>query len=275
MRKLLLVSSLSLVASLSFSGEYSDSCYAKGLAKMDVGGCLSEILNDKQKELDELLDAAQKSTEDAIHTSGYLSPKEVMQIDFSFENYVKEQCENLIGSASSGTGYGDIVSDCEIKMTESRISDVEYLLENYYPEAGKTASEGTLEKDLLGSWNCSISVDQLGQKMTIESEESYGRNGHLDGIGTMWLTFGPGYPEIEYSFVGTSTWEIVDNFIVSVMTDIEVVNLSHPEYDEMFNMKDMFLTGSSDSAEILELSKTKLTLKTEPDNFIYSCERKV
>ncbi len=150
-----------------------------------------------------------------------------------------------------------------------------FLLYSVTACASQNIEPPSLKKGLLGSWDCSLSIEDNDLKMTIESEDTYVRNGRSNSFGSLKAKFAANLPEIEYSVAGTATWEILDGFLVSTLTDIKIVNLSHPEFDEIFNLQEMFPTNVSDSSEIIELTKTKLTLKSESDGHIYMCGRQV
>lgn len=149
-----------------------------------------------------------------------------------------------------------------------------FLLYSVTACASQNIEPSSLKKGLLGSWDCSFSIKENGSSMTIESEDTYVRNGRSNSFGILKAKFAEDLPEIEYSMAGTATWEILDGFLVSTLTDIKIVNLSHPEFDEIFNLQEMFPTDISDSSEVIELTKSKLTLKSESDASIYECGRK-
>lgn len=140
--------------------------------------------------------------------------------------------------------------------------------------ATQSIEQSTLKKGLLGNWNCSLNIEENGLMMSMKVEDSYIRNGRSNSFGDLEVQFSPEHPVISYSIAGTSTWDLIDGFLVSTSTDIKIVNLTHPEFDEVFNLQEMFPTNVSDSSEIIHLSKNKLTLKSEGDNIIYQCQRK-
>lgn len=148
-----------------------------------------------------------------------------------------------------------------------------FLLYSVTACASQNSEPSLLKKDLLGSWDCSFSFEENGSSITIESEDTYVRNGPSNSFGTLKVKFAEDLPEINYSMAGTATWEILDGFLVSTLTYFKIVNLSHPEFDEIFNLQEMFPTNISDSSEIIELTKSKLTLKSESSAQVYACVR--
>mgnify|MGYP000035269514 CR=1 FL=1 len=148
-----------------------------------------------------------------------------------------------------------------------------FLLYSVTACANQDIETSTLKTNLLGSWNCLTSYEEDDFSMIIETEDTYVRNGRSNSFGTLKAKFTEELPEIEYSIAATGTWEIIDGYLVDTLTDIKVVNLTHPEFDSIFNLQDLFPTNISFSSEVIELTKSKLTLKSESDDSIYECER--
>ena len=137
----------------------------------------------------------------------------------------------------------------------------------------QNAEASSQSQDLVGTWDCSLDMNQNGMNMTLETQETYDSSGQSKTFTTLKAQFADGLPEIELSIAGTSTWEISDGYLVRTLTDVEVVKLSHPEFGQIFNMQQMFPTNQSSSAKIIELTQSKLSLKSEGDVPIYECER--
>ena len=148
-----------------------------------------------------------------------------------------------------------------------------FLLYSATASANQNIEPSTLKTNLLGSWSCSTSLEEDDFSMITETEDTYVRNGRSKSFGTLKAKFTEELPEIEYSIAATGTWEIIDGYLVDTLTDIKVVNLTHPEFDSIFNLQDLFPTNISFSSEVIELTKSKLTLKSETDDSIYECER--
>ena len=148
-----------------------------------------------------------------------------------------------------------------------------FLLYSATASANQNIEPSILKTNLLGSWNCLTSLEEDDFSMIIETEDTYVRNGRSNSFGTLKAKFAEELPEIEYSIGATGTWEILDGYLVDTLTDIKVVNISHPEFDSVFNLQDFFPTNISFSSEVIELTKSKLTLKSESDESIYECER--
>ncbi|MDN3391937.1 hypothetical protein [Pseudoalteromonas sp. APC 3691] len=142
--------------------------------------------------------------------------------------------------------------------------------------AGNGAPEpSNIDEQIYGSWNCQYSHEENGSKISFETEETYVRNGRSNSFGIMKAKFAPELPEIEYSLAGSATWNIDNGYLVTTLDDIKVVNLSHPELDKIINLQDMFPKNLSESSKILELSTSKLSLKSESDGTVYHCTKKL
>lgn len=132
----------------------------------------------------------------------------------------------------------------------------------------------SVDEQIYGSWNCQYNHEENGFKISIESEETYVRNGRSNTFGIMKAKFAPELPEIEYSLAGSATWDINGDYLVTTLDDMKIVNLSHPELDKIMNLQDMFPKNLSESSKILELSTSKLSLKSESDGTVYHCTKK-
>ncbi len=128
------------------------------------------------------------------------------------------------------------------------------------------------QEQLYGLWHCNLSLEEEGIKITMDYEVSYVRNGKSNGFGT--ITFkAPELPEIEYSMADSSNWEYQNGYLIETSTEIKLVNLSHPEFDEEFNLESMFPQNMSESSEVLVLNSSLLKLKSEIDGTVYSCDK--
>jgi len=125
---------------------------------------------------------------------------------------------------------------------------------------------------LYGLWHCNLSLEEEGVKIAMDYEVNYVRNGKANGFGT--LTFkAPELPEMEYSMAGSSNWEYQNGYLIETSTEIKLVNLSHPEFGEVFNLESMFPQNISEASEVLVLNNTTLKLKSESDGTVYSCDK--
>ncbi len=125
-----------------------------------------------------------------------------------------------------------------------------------------------------GTWNCSYEIKEDGRKLSITTEDNYVRNGHANSFGTLMAKFAPDVPEMEYFIASSAKWEIKEKYLISTLIDIKIKNISHPYFDKAFNLESLFPKNISDSSEIIELSNSKLLLKSESDGTVYSCTKK-
>lgn len=109
--------------------------------------------------------------------------------------------------------------------------------------------------------------------MIVESEETYVRNGRSNSMGSMRVKFAQEFPEVTYSIAGSSSWEVQNGYLITTVEDVKIVNLSHPELDKLINLTEMLPKNISESQEVVELSDTKLTLKSESNGALYQCQR--
>lgn len=128
------------------------------------------------------------------------------------------------------------------------------------------------EADLYGSWNCKISDEEDGVKISMDYDVSYIRNGKSNGFGVLKFK-APDVPEMEYSFADSSDWELKGGYLIETSTEIKLVNVSHPEFDKVFNLESLFPQNVSESSKVLVLNENILRLKSETDGMEYSCNR--
>jgi hypothetical protein len=127
---------------------------------------------------------------------------------------------------------------------------------------------------LYGLWNCSLTLNEEGVEISMDYEVNYVRNGKSNSFGT--LIFKAGHAlEMEYSLATSTNWEYQSGYLIETSTEIKLVNLSHPEFDEVFNLERLFPQNVSESSEVLVLNNNLLTLKSESDGTVYSCNKVV
>ena len=135
-----------------------------------------------------------------------------------------------------------------------------------------TVSNYSRLDQLYGSWNCKLSMEEAGVRVAMNYDVNYVRNGKANGFGTI-IFKAPELPEMEYSMAGSSHWEYENGYLIETTTEIKLVNVSHPEFDEVFNLESMFPQNISESSEILVLNNSVLKLKSESDGTVYSCDK--
>jgi len=134
------------------------------------------------------------------------------------------------------------------------------------------AQDSKLEEKLFGKWNCKLDLDVENVKMSFDYDVRYIRNGKSNGFGTLKLNI-PDWPEMEYSISDSSNWELKDGYLIEMTEEIKLVNLSHPEFDEVLNLESMFPQNISESSKILVLNDSLLKVKSETEGTVMSCNK--
>lgn len=128
------------------------------------------------------------------------------------------------------------------------------------------------ETKLYGTWNCKVNFQEEDVKLSLDYDVTYIRNGKSNGFGILKFK-APDIPEMEYSMADSSSWELDNGYLIETTTEIKLVNISHPEFDELLNLESMFPQNISESSEILVLNNSLLKVKSETDGTIYSCNK--
>lgn len=128
------------------------------------------------------------------------------------------------------------------------------------------------EKTLYGNWNCKMNLETEKIKISLDYDINYIRDGKSNGLGIMKFKT-PSLPEIEYSLATSGNWELKDGYLIESSSETKLVNLSHPEFDEVLNLERLFPQNVSLSAEVLILNDSLLKVKSEIDGTVISCNR--
>jgi hypothetical protein len=107
-------------------------------------------------------------------------------------------------------------------------------VENYSPES-----------KLYGSWNCKLSIEEEEVKLSMDYVVTYIRNGKSNGFG----------------------------YLVESTIEIKLVNVSHPDTEDVWDLENMLPQNISESSEVLVLNNSLLKVKSESDGTIYSCNK--
>lgn len=130
------------------------------------------------------------------------------------------------------------------------------------------------ENQLYGTWNCQMDFQEEDVKLSFDYDITYVRNGKSNGFGSFKFK-APDIPEMEYSIADSSNWELNNGYLIETTTEIKLVNISHPEFDDLLNLESMFPQNLSESSEILVLNDSLLKTKSESDGTIISCNKVV
>lgn len=139
---------------------------------------------------------------------------------------------------------------------------------------GMTFSQSLwMEEKLHGRWNCEVSSEQDGVKMSMDYAVTYSGDGTADASGRLRLKTAQ-LPEMEYSITSRSEWEISDGHLVETSDDIDVVNVSHPHFDRVFDLQSMIPENATETSEILVLGDSRLKTRSEKYGTITDCARR-
>ena len=115
------------------------------------------------------------------------------------------------------------------------------------------------ETEILGNWVCK---DLYPVYAAIEVIR-YKKDGTWNSFGQLIVDFPieENTVKVNYSALGTGTWEIENQSLVSMIDSIKVVNRNHPWLDEYFNMEEQFTLNDKRSEEIIVLSDDYINLQ--------------
>lgn len=139
--------------------------------------------------------------------------------------------------------------------------------------ASSTPSNNYYNNRIYGMWDCEYSIVENGITISAKSSETYIRNGKTNSFGTLNVQFTPDSETIEYSVSMSGSWKIRNGYLITESTESKIVNMSHPELDEIFNLNDFIPQNLSESAKILKITKNKMSLMSETDGSVYHCSR--
>lgn len=138
--------------------------------------------------------------------------------------------------------------------------------------AAETASIN--KSNLYGDWNCQYEGQDSKTKMKVKIDYNvnFERTGKSKGYASLLFNVA-NLPELEYSLNDNSAWEVKGSNLIITSTDITSVNVSHPELDKFFNLKQLIPTTIDESSTIVTLTKNNLKVKSDTTGHIYSCNR--
>lgn len=137
------------------------------------------------------------------------------------------------------------------------------------------ASQTTIEqKQLYGRWQCQHSLENAAMKMqvNIDYDVNFARNGTSNGAGTLLFRL-PSFPSLEYRVTDHSTWKLKGDQLHIASSDIQSQSVSHPEFEQFFNLKKFIPNQVSETVKILTLTKTRLDVTSVSYGGIYTCTK--
>lgn len=139
-------------------------------------------------------------------------------------------------------------------------------------QSARALSDEYSKEQFYGTWNCVVVDESVEGKIVIDLDVSYAPNSQMNSSGSTTL-FIAGLPEIKYSIAFKGVWEYQDGYLIETSNEVKIVNISHPELDELLNPEGLFPESLSESTEVIMLTESSLTLKSEGDNVTYSCDK--
>lgn len=130
------------------------------------------------------------------------------------------------------------------------------------------------ESNLYGNWNCKHTMENIDLKMkiNIDYDVTVVRDGKSSGSGILLLKM-PNFPELKYNILDSSNWDIKDGKLSLSSTEFKLENKSYPELEKILNLRNLLPQNVKGSAKILELTKSKLKVKSKSDGGIYTCAK--
>ena len=80
-----------------------------------------------------------------------------------------------------------------------------------------------------------------------------------------------GMPELKYKEVDTALWSLKGNQLQFVSNNIQFINVSHPELEQLLNLQQLFPKRVNESVKVLGLSKKYIKIQSQQHNDVYTC----
>jgi hypothetical protein len=99
------------------------------------------------------------------------------------------------------------------------------------------------------------------------------KNGTSEGFATLLFSMG-GLPELEYREVDKALWSLNGTQLNIASNNIQFINVSHPEFDQLLNLQQQFPKSVKESVNVLELTKSHMKIQSEQHDEGYTCLKK-
>ena len=128
------------------------------------------------------------------------------------------------------------------------------------------------KSDLYGSWQCDhdFSEPQKNIKIKLNYSINLMKNGTSAGNADLLFSMG-GMPELKYKEVDTALWSLEGNQLKFVSNNIQFINVSHPELEQLLNLQQLFPKRVNESVKVLGLSKKYIKIQSQQHNDVYTC----
>lgn len=128
------------------------------------------------------------------------------------------------------------------------------------------------------NWNCVYAKNMIDVgHVSINKNIQYDKNGTLkcngDIIFSIVLPNGK-KDKIMYYYTNSGQWSIKDGQLVETVSNVEVVNMTHPDIKENVNAKSFLTTNIDNFSEIIEISNINMKLIKVKSGDIIFCKAK-
>ncbi|KEQ18790.1 hypothetical protein [Endozoicomonas numazuensis] len=130
------------------------------------------------------------------------------------------------------------------------------------------------QENLVGIWACEASVAMEQGKMHYISTEKYLKDGRSKSEGSMKLSFGNlNIPDLEYTITGAGTWKLDGSKLTETVTELDIKNLTDPQFDQFINLKDMIPMNVPETSLITKLTQSTIAIKAGDSEEVLECKR--
>ncbi|SHO57343.1 hypothetical protein [Vibrio quintilis] len=126
---------------------------------------------------------------------------------------------------------------------------------------------------LVGSWQCSASLQKPLFRLTLKSQDQYTSQGdyHTKGVLTAALNGQP--VEVKYAVSGDGQWHLSQKTLELKSRHLTFKNISNPEWEAFLNLKQYIPKQASGSFQIKALTQQHLVLNNRRLSQNIECER--
>lgn len=126
--------------------------------------------------------------------------------------------------------------------------------------------------NLYGSWQCDHDFSDPNKNLKINFNYTINliNNGTSVGNATLLFAMG-GMPQLQYKEADTALWSLKGDQLQFVSNNIQFINVSHPELEQLLNLKQLFPKSVNETVKVLELSKKHIKIQSKQHNDAYTC----
>jgi len=126
--------------------------------------------------------------------------------------------------------------------------------------------------NLYGSWQCDHDFSDPNKNLKIKFNYTINliNNGTSVGNATLLFAMG-GMPELQYKEADTALWSLKGDQLQFVSNNIQFTNVSHPELEQLLNLKQLFPKSINEAVKVLELSQKHIKIQSKQHHDAYTC----